>query len=155
MDGMKKGLKQVLVLITGMTIGLMVGVVVVNTMISYRIDQYHEKINYLENIIEEKDIRLKKLEESVNKKKFILKDIEIILIHDGDAIEKMALERHIREKYSKLIGKEVKSMDTDILAEVIDRRIMIIVNTKYKLKLSRMILTETLKLWIEVEEEQL
>lgn len=153
MDEMNKGLKPIFILITGMTTGMMIGILIMNTVISYRIDQYHEKIKYLENIILVKDTRLKNLEQSVNKKKFILKDIEIVLMHDGDRIEKIVLEKHIKEKYSKLIGKEVKSIDTDILVEVIDKRIMIIGSSKYRLKLARMVLTETLNLWIHVEEE--
>lgn len=155
MDGMKSSCKFLITLITGMVTGMMLGIVVINTLISCRIDQYHEKIGNLQNIIEEKDTRLKKLEESINKKKYILKNIDVILMRDGDEIEKITLEKYIKEKYSKLVGKEVKSIDTDMVVEIINNRIMIIKDSKYKLRVSRLVLTETLCIWVEVQEEKL
>lgn len=155
MDGMNKGIKFLVTLVTGMVTGTMIGIIVISMLISYRIEQYHERINYLESIIEDKDTRLKKLEESINNKKYILKDVEIILIHEGDEIEKITLEKHIKEKYSKLLGKEVKGIDTDMAVEIINNRIMIIEDSKFKLKVDRLVLTEVLSIWISVEEEQL
>jgi uncharacterized circularly permuted ATP-grasp superfamily protein len=151
MDRVKRTYKYLLTLFTGMICGTALGVMVITSLISYRIDQYHEKINYLETVILEKNAKLEKLEESINKKKVILKDVEIVLHDNADKIDEITLEKHIKEKYTKLIGKEVKNIDTDIVFEVIDKRIMIIKDRQYKLRISRLVLTEVLKIWVEVE----
>lgn len=138
---------------TGIVIGFLAGGVTVNALISFRVDMYHKRIKYLEAVIDERNIKLEKLEESINKKRYILKDVEIILLYEDDNIDKITLEKSIKDKYSTLIGKEVKTIDSDLLVEIVDKRIMIIKNKKYKLKLSRLMLTEVLKIWIEVKVE--
>ena len=79
----------------------------------------------------------------------------MILLYEGNEIEKIALEKAIKEKYSKLLGKEVSSIDGDMAADIIDRRIMVIENKIYKLMFNKLILTEKLKIWIEVKEEEI
>ncbi|SHK43487.1 hypothetical protein [Tepidibacter formicigenes] len=143
--------KYILFLLTGIISGYILGVISINTLISYRIDRYYEEITYLNTIIEEKDVRLQKLEEAINNKKFIVKDIEIILLYKGDEIEKLKLKKHIREKYNILLGKEIKSIDIDLVPEIIDKRIMKIENKEYKLTVNKLMLSEMLKLWIKVE----
>lgn len=147
----RKGM--LLTILTGIIIGFMAGAVAVNALVSFRMDMYHQQIKYLERVIDEKNIKLEKFEESINKKRYILKDVEIILLYEEDGIDKITLEKNIKEKYSMLIGKEVKTIDPDLLVEIVDKRIMIIKDKKYKLKLSRLMLAEVLKIWIEVKVE--
>ncbi|MDK2800301.1 MAG: hypothetical protein PWP27_698 [Clostridiales bacterium] len=152
MDEIKKSkLKFILCLLTGMVIGVLIGITGLNALVSYRIDQYHKKIRSLETVIEDNNVRLKKFEESMkNRNKFILKDIEIFLLYDGDDMEKISLEKHIKEKYNMLLGKEVKNIDIEMVAEVIDKRIMRIDENEYKLKVTRLMLSDVLKIWVEV-----
>jgi hypothetical protein len=63
-------------------------------------DRYYEEVIKLECIINDKDVRFKMLEESINKKKFILKDIEVYFIYDGDELDKITFEKHVKEKYN-------------------------------------------------------
>lgn len=146
----KVNFKSLFYLLSGLIIGITIGSVSVSTLVSYRIDKYIEKIAYLHTIIEDKNAILDKLEESINKKNFILKDIEVNLIYDGDEIEKITLVKHIKAKYTHLIGKEVKYIDADLVETVIDKRIFKLNEKEYRLKVDKLVLADVLKIWVEV-----
>ncbi|EOD01748.1 hypothetical protein [Caldisalinibacter kiritimatiensis] len=153
MDGIKsKGFKYFFTLITGIIIGMLAGAVGMGTLISYRLDEYIERINYLETQVQDKDIRLEKLEESINKSKFILKSIDIIFSYDEEEIDETTLEKVIKQKYKGIIGKEVKNIDVDMVTEVIDKRIMRLDKEEYKLKVKKLVLSEELMIWVEIEK---
>lgn len=147
----KQKLCKLLYLLTGIITGIIIGTTAITLLISYRVDKYHKSIKNLEIIIEERDMKLKKLEETINKNKFILTDIEVFLIYDGDDIDKLTVEKYIKSKYSKLLGKEVKSIDLDMVADVVDNRILIIDDNEYKLRVNRLLLSQVLKIWATVE----
>ncbi len=136
--------------VSGILVGLLAGVAVFSVLVSYRMDQYYQEIRQLESVNEEKETRLLKLEESVDKTKYLLKKIEVILIYEGDELDKIALEKNIKEKYGQLIGKEIGAIDIDLVAEVVDERVMKLEEREYKLKLRKIVLTEVLKIWVEV-----
>lgn len=143
-------LRQFRCFISGIVIGILVGVAGFSLLVSYRMDQYYQEIRQLEAANEEKEIRLQRLEESVGKTKYLLKKIEVNLIYDGDELDKIALEKSIKEKYGQLVGKEVAAIDIDLVAEVVDERIIKLEEREYKLKLKQIILTEILKIWLAV-----
>ncbi|MGF7056951.1 hypothetical protein [Brassicibacter mesophilus] len=138
-------------IIAGIIIGVIIGSSIIIALVSYRIDKYYEEIQKLNIAIEERDERLKKLEQSINSKKLILKDIEILLVHEGDDIDKITIEKYVEDKYHKLLGREVDTIDSDILEEIIDKRIFKVSNKEYRLKVIKIILTDILKIWIETE----
>ena len=49
-----------------------------------------------------------------------------------------------------MLGKEVKGLDPDILQQVIDKRILKFDDVEYQLTVNKLILTDVLKLWVEV-----
>lgn len=144
----------------GVITGIIIGTAALSIIVSYRIDTYHKKITHLETDIQDKNARLEKLEQSINTQKYILKDIEIILLfnegeqeneaEEVDEIEKIEIEKNIKEKYALLLGKEVKNIDADMIAEIIDKRIFKIEDREYKLHVSRLVLTDILKIWVSV-----
>jgi len=151
-DKIKIRLALAIFLITGFISGLFIGAAAISTLVSYRIDSYHARIRELEISVEDRDAQLEKLKESINKSRFVLKDIEIVLEYEGDEIDRITIEKHIKNKYRNLLGKEVRNIDTDILIEVIDKRIFKLEEREYSLKVERLVLTEVLKLWISVKE---
>jgi hypothetical protein len=142
--------KQLLCFSCGMFVGILAGVSVFSLLVSYRMDGYYHKIRELELANEEKETRLQRLEESVDKTKYILKKVEVFLIYEGDELDKIALEKCIKEKYDQLLGKEVGSIDIDLVAEVIDDRIIKLDDKEYRLKLKQIILTEVLKIRVGI-----
>lgn len=145
-----KRFKYMTYFITGLIWGILIGTLIITSLVSYRMDEHYKEITYLENIISDKDSRLEKLEDTINTQYVVLKDIEIYLDFQGDEIDKIEIEKAIKEKYSTLLGKEVKSIDADILVEVIDKRIFKLGKKEYRLKIDKLILTEILKVYIEV-----
>lgn len=147
----RKGLRYIFCFATGIISGALIGSILMSILICYRMDSLYEEIAYLKNSIEDKDDKLKKLEKSINNANIILKHTEIILDFEGDEIDKMEIEKAIKAKYNTLLGKDVKTLDADMLAQVIDKRIFKIENKEYKLIVNKLILTETLQIMIKVE----
>ena len=150
-------LKYFVSIISGIIIGVIIGASIIVALVSYRIDKYYEEIQKLNVAIEERDERLKKLEQSLNNQKLILKNIEIVLTYKEDEedkedkIDEITIEKYAKDKYIKLLGREVESIDVDIIEEIIDKRIFKVKNKEYKLKVTKIILTDILKIWIETE----
>ncbi|MCX8129284.1 MAG: hypothetical protein N3I35_04190 [Clostridia bacterium] len=148
----RRASKALFCFVAGILTGVVAGAALVITLIGYRVDSYHERIRSLEIVIYEKEVSLKKLNESVNKRKYLLKEIEIILLsEEGDEIDLRFLEKTIKEKYSNLLGKEVRSIDMEMVTEVIDRRLFRINEKLFKLKVNRILLSEEMKIWAQVE----
>lgn len=130
----------------------MMGAAGLNMLVCYRIDTYHQKIRQLESAIEDRDVRLKKLEESAGSKKVILKDIKVFLNFEEDDIDRITIEKFIRDKYKGLLGKEVKDIDMEIIEQVVDRRIFKIQDREFRLVVRKVMLTEILQVWIDVNK---
>ncbi|HHU90524.1 MAG TPA: hypothetical protein GXZ22_05650 [Clostridiaceae bacterium] len=138
----------------GLIAGVLIGSILAFTLISYRIDTFYEKIAALENTILEKNAKLENLEKSINSKKFVLRDIEIVLLFDEndiDDLEIMHIEKTVKEKYNILLGAEVKSIDPDIITLVVDKRILKMNGKEIQLHVNKLKLTEILKLWIDAK----
>lgn len=138
----------------GLITGVLLGSALAITLVSYKIDIFYEKIAALENTIIEKNAKLENLEKSINSNKFVLKDIEIILLYEDneiDHLETIHIEKTVKEKYSILLGTEVKSIDPDIITLVVDKRILKMNGKEIQLHVIKLKLTEVLKLWIEAD----
>jgi len=143
----------ILNLITGAIIGIITGISFMAAVTSHRIDILYEKIAVLESTILDKDVKLENLEKSINSNKFILKDIEVILSlseDDIDELETMHIIKTVKEKYTPLLGSEIKSIDPEIIALIIDNRILKMNGKDFQLHVKKLMLTETLKLFIDV-----
>ncbi|NLX64707.1 MAG: hypothetical protein GX022_08055 [Clostridiaceae bacterium] len=139
---------------TGLVTGILTGSILAFMLVSYRIDTFYERIAALENTISEKDAKLESLEKSINSKKYVLKDIEVILLYNEneiDDLEIMHIEKTVIEKYNILLGNEIKSIDPDIITLIIDKRIMRMNGKEIQLGVNKLMLSEILKLWIEIK----
>jgi hypothetical protein len=135
---------------TGFIIGGIIGIIAFSCLVSYRIDEYHHCISALEALIEDKDARLEKLEETINNKRLIVKKIEVTLENEKDELTRITLQKHIKEKVDKIVGKEVDKIDADMMWEILDKRIMKIKDREYRLKVKKLVISETVHIWIEI-----
>lgn len=146
--------KYLIFFFTGLFLGGMVGVIIINLLVSYRIDNYIKQIQHLNTVIEEDKLKLERYQEAVYKKRLVVKEIKVDLMQEGntqiDDITKIALEKHIKNKFKGLIGKEVDKIDGDVLCEIIDKRIMKLEGKEYQLKINKIMISEKIKLWITV-----
>lgn len=141
---------------TGLLWGVIIGAIFISTIVCARMDAFYEKIAYLEHTITDKEEKLSKLEKSINNKNTVLKDIEVILEFENfsdvqiNQIDNIAIEKSIKEKFSPSLGKEVKSLDAELLQQIIDKRILKFDGSEYQLTVNKLVLTDVLKLWIKV-----
>ena len=151
-------LKFLISSIAGLLAGILIGCTAMISLISYRIDSYHEKIVCLENTVEENKIRYTKLKESLeelDKSKFIVEDIIVYLIYDNieeDNFDKIQFEKYIKNQYEGILGKEVDALDMELLVKVVDRDILILEKKEYRLKVERMLLSKVFKIWVTIKE---
>ena len=111
-------------------------------------------IKQMQNTIDDRNTKLEKLEKSldaINNMQYILKDIEILLNYEGNELDKLEVEKVIEDKYKNLIGKEVSSIDVELVSQVIDKRILIFDEKKYKLKVEKLLLSQVMMMWVNVE----
>jgi len=154
----KLSYKLFICFITGLLGGILIGCTMMSALVSYRIDLYHEEIMYLKNVIADNDVKYKKLKESfdnVNKKKFLVSDIEAHLIYMDDEesnFDKLELEKYIKDKYKDLLWKEVRSVDMDLVVGLLDDDIFIIEGKSFKLKVSRVLISDVFKIWVTVKK---
>jgi|LSQX01.2.fsa_nt_gb MFS superfamily sulfate permease-like transporter len=145
--------------VAGIILGIIVGCTVLSALVSFRVDSYYQKIKALENDVYENQVKCDKLKETIDstnkKNKYILRDVEIYFKYDKiqeDEIDKLTLEKGIREKYKDYLGKEVKNIDIDVVSVIVDKDIILLEDKKYQLKVVRILLSDILKIWITVSE---
>jgi len=136
---------------TGIITGLLIGASSVLILTSYRLDKCYEKMILLETTIDEKNAQLSQLEKSLNKNKLLLQEVKVNLQCNGDDLDKLALQKHIKEKYSVLIGKDILSIDPDLAVGIIEGRILTVNNKEYRITVQKLILTRTLELWVTAQ----
>jgi len=147
-----QGLKGKPCFVGGILIGILIGIAAFNILVSYRMDQFYNRIAFLEQTVQDKNAVLEKFEKSINTRSLIIKGIEVVLDFSGDEIDRLLIEKNIKDKYSTLLGKQIKNIDPDLIVEVVDKRIFKIEDKEYKLKVNRLVITEILKIWISVEQ---
>ncbi|MGD9569171.1 MAG: hypothetical protein AB7V48_12840 [Sedimentibacter sp.] len=141
---------------TGLLWGVIIGAISISMLVSTRMDSFYERIAVLENTITDKDEKLAKLEKSINNSNIVLKDIVVVLEFENfsqekyDQIDSLEIEKSIKEKLRSSLGKEVKSLDAEILQQVIDKRILKFDDSEYQLTVNKLVLTDILKLWVKV-----
>ena len=150
------GYKFIICFTTGLLWGTLAGSLGISLLVSHRMEGFYEKIAYLEHTIEDKDEKLDKLEKSINNANIVLKDVSVVLEFTNlseeqlDLLDNIEIEKAIKEKYASSLGKEIRSLDADILLQVIDKRILRFKNADYQLTVNKLVLSDILKLWVRV-----
>jgi len=138
----------------GILTGILIGATIMTAIVSYRLESFHKMNAYLESVIAEKNARLEQLEKSLNKGKYIVKSIDVLFLCENEGVDLLVFETELKKKYNSLLGKEVSTLDPEMIAEVADKRIFRLDNGQYQLFVKKLILAENLKIWIEVHPLQ-
>lgn len=153
---MKLKNKFIVIFFSGLVCGILLGTSLLVMLVAYRIDSYKMDIVMLESTLNDRDTRLEKLEailDAKEKSKYIVKNIEIRLDYDGDELDKFEVTKVISDKYKNLIGKEVESIDPEMSIEVVDKRILLFGNKRYRVTVKRLVITQKFIIWIKVDAE--
>ena len=92
-----KGREYFFLFCSGIIIGGLLGIISFNSLISHRIDEYHQKIQALELLIQDKNLRLEKLEDTIDKKKLFVKNSSIAVNQKEDVLTSIGLEKYKRD----------------------------------------------------------
>lgn len=154
MDPIKKSRQRIygIFLGTGFILGILIGIIFITLIVSYKIDEFHEQVHHLQSAIADREVRLQKLEEVINHRRYLVKDINIRLEFDGDYLERLSLEKALKDRCNILLGKEVKTIDWDLVIAMIDNRILRLQNIEYQAHVNRLVIAEVVQLWILVKQ---
>lgn len=144
--------QRTICLLTGLASGFLIGITLLVFLVSYRIDEYYERIIYLETQLEDKNTQLRQLEKSINKSKPVLEEIEVNLELNQDQLDELTLKKYVAGKYVSLIGKEIESIDINLALEIINDRICRLEEKEYRLCVNKMVLSNKLQIWVSVEQ---
>lgn len=136
---------------TGFILGLLTGIWGITLIISTKIDGFHEQIQHLNSIVADREVRLQKLEESINYKRYLVKDVIIHLEFEGDDLEQLILRKTLKDKINILLGKEVKTIDLDLVSAMIDERLIHLKGAEYQTRVNKLVIAEVVQIWITAQ----
>lgn len=136
---------------SGMLMGLIVGIMIWNMLLAGKIDALYTRNLYLETSLEDCKIKLEKAKNAQPEKEQTLREITVKLQLENE-LERMILEKAVRQKYEVLIGKKTKEIDLDLVIQVVDKRLFRTDKYQYQLLVDRVSLSSTLTLWLSVKE---
>jgi hypothetical protein len=140
-----------LIYFTGLLFGMVLGVLLWNILVAGKIDALHKRNMFLETSLEECRTKLEKLMDSQPEKEQTLKDVVVYIELDNE-LERMILEKTVKQKYDVLLGKRTKEIDLDLVIQVIDKRLFRTDKYQYQLIVDKVALSSSLTLWISVKE---
>lgn len=149
MDEIKK--KYLIFFVTGCLVGILVSIISFTIFFTHKIEKNYSKIRKMQIVLEEKNKELQRIKTSIKVDKYTVNEIEVKIDFKSkvDEVTTYILEKSIKDKFSSLIGREVNSIDVEMLEKVIDNRIMYVENSKFLLKLKRISVSERIKIFIE------
>lgn len=149
MEKVKRNYKKFF--LCGFLIGTLGTLTCLTFLFSYRFENNYNKIRRLELKLEESEKNLEKLKSSIKVDKMTVKEVDVKLQfkEEVNEVTKYILENNIKEKYSNLIGREINSIDIEMLDKVIDNRIMYRDKERYVLKVNKIMISHKIILYIE------
>jgi predicted PurR-regulated permease PerM len=146
--------KELLQLIASFIAGLILGAALLNLWIGRELDQLIYERNQLIGQLNTQQTELKKLKESLQEhKRTVVQEVKIELNDDLDKHIQQELEEKIFSLLNNLIGKQLSEIDTNMLADSLNERTIIIEDKQYTLDLLWIILKTTTTIKCNVKSE--
>ena len=95
---------------TGVITGVLIGLAVMTTIVSYRLENFHRMNAYLESVITEKNAQLEQLEKSVNKGKYIVKSIDVVFLCDYEGVDILLFETELKRNIMRCSARRSKPL---------------------------------------------
>lgn len=147
MGRLKQHRQYIMLLLTGWLCGLLCGAIAVMIYSGYQLDLMHQQLNRLQISVQEKTEQLEKLSEHSRNTKQLVKTIEIELTLDSDEAEHELLLTALKQHYYNVLGKEVTSLDPDLLLAMIDNRLLRLNDHTYQVTVTKVVVASRLKIW--------
>lgn len=146
-------------LIVAFLIGMLVGASLVTWWVGARIDYLMLQNEKLQATLDTKETQMQKLEDNLaSQQRFVVNDIQVIVSfpedEEEDSFVQISLERRIVEMLDDLWGKEVKTLDPVLIANIIDNRTVEIDRKRYRLTITRgPLVSDKVLIYVEAEAE--
>ncbi len=129
-------------LLAAFLIGLLVGSSLITWRVGARIDYLMLQNEKLQATLDSRETQMKKLEDNLaSKQRFVVNDIQIVVSFDSekdsDSFVQISLEKKIVEMLDDLWGKEVRSLDPVLIANIIHQRTVEVEDDQYYLTVTR------------------
>ncbi len=145
--------KELLYTLASFLAGFILGIVILNLIVSKELDQLIYERKELITEIENQKTQLENLEESLaEEKKKVIQKLKIRIETELEKHIKQELEKEIFQILNSLIGRDIGKIDGSLIAETIDERIVIIQKKRYKLKLIWLIIQPEVKVSFEIDK---
>lgn len=129
--------------------GFLMGLAFMNLFHLHTLDNLYRIQGQLTNELLDKEIKLTRLTESMEKQKVILvKDLEIAVEFNGSPLTMDKITKSIRLYLSDLVGKELATIDGEMIYKIIDGRIIEVEDKKVQLKMKYIIISEKITIAI-------
>lgn len=129
--------------------GFLMGLAFMNLFHLHTLDRLYKTQSQITNELLDKEIRLTRLTESMEKQKVLLvKELEISVEFEGNLLLKDKIQKSIHLYLSDLIGKEVTFIDGEMIYKVLEERIIEVEDKKIQLSMKYLIISE--KIYIAV-----
>lgn len=143
-------MKRFYVNLSFLLLGFLLGLVIMNLFQIHTIDRLYRIQTNLTNQLMDREIKLQKFNENAkNQKAFIVKNLEIEIDYDGNPRVVEDIETTVKFYLSDLVGREVSSIDGDMVYKIIHERILDMDEKKITLSSKYIIINETISIGIK------
>lgn len=134
--------------------GFFIGITSYNTMYMYKIENLINENEHLTAQLEDYIVKLKKLEESSQKKEIpVLNQISPIMLNkQEELLPKNEIDQYIKVLLKNQIGKELSKIDVDLIYNALNRRFLKFQDEEYQLEIRSIIVTDTMYIYYRVEK---
>lgn len=146
---------QILVICSAFILGIILGSSTINLIIGLQLDQLLYEKKKLIAQVNNQQVKLKKLEQSLaQRKKPVIQNIKIKITTKLDKHTQQSLEEKLFLLLNSLIGREIAKVDTELLGTTLENRIIKTENENYQLNLNWIVIHPTAEFSFTIEEQK-
>ena len=132
--------------------GFLMGLAFMNLFHLHTLDRLYRIQNQLTTNLLDKEIKLARLTENMEKQKVILiKNLEITVEYEGNLLIKDKIQKSVQLFLSDLVGKELSMVDGEMIYKILDGRIIEVEDKKILLKMKYIIITEEISITVNAK----
>lgn len=132
--------------------GFLLGLAFMNLFHLHTLDRLYRIQSQLTNELLDKEIRLTRLTENMEKQKVLLvKELEIFVEFDGNLLLKDKIQKSIHLYLSDLIGKELTFVDGEMIYKILEGRIIEVEDKKIQLRMKYIIISEKISIAVSTK----
>ncbi|AKL93610.1 hypothetical protein CACET_c00920 [Clostridium aceticum] len=133
-------------------IGFIVGLTIMNLIQIHTLDRLYRIQNQLSNQLLDREIKLERLNQSLNSEKAsIIKDLVIEVEFEGNPLVKDEIEKAIHFYMTDLVGRELWSIDGELVYKILEDRILDIEGRRVKLRVKYIVLSEKISISVKAQ----